>query len=124
MKVGERYDPVESLMAEAFDDGYKEGFADGYNAKSLELSKYAWHDLRKNPDDLPKHDGMYRCCFIENHKEVYLELEFKAEFGFGVTTWTEHNELLGCPHEYYFEILDENEIVVGWQEIEQFEVTE
>lgn len=32
-------------------EGYKKGLAEGRKEK--------WHDLRKNPDDLPKHSGLY-----------------------------------------------------------------
>ena len=43
-----------------------------------ERNKYQWHDLRKNPNDLPKEDGKYLCGdnrfeVIDKAKEALIE---------------------------------------------------
>lgn len=76
-----------------------------------DYDKYRWHDLRKNPEDLPKEDGAYLACYLFKGFEgwgvpkrvVYLTTEFNC----GKFCKTNHrNELL------------------AWKEIEEFEVEE
>lgn len=38
---------------------YIDGFNDGYDAGFKDCAKKAWHDLRKDPNDLPKRNKEY-----------------------------------------------------------------
>lgn len=88
-----------------------------------EPTKYKWHDLRKNPADLPCKDGTYRCVFRDD-VHTYFDCDYRDGIGFGKECFDAHNELTGSPIEYYFECFDEDDEVIGWQEIEPFEVEE
>lgn len=88
---------------------------------ALEKSeKYRWHDLRKNPNDLPSEDGVYRCVF-KDEVNSYFDCDYRKGIGFGKECFLEHDELPGSPKEYYFEGFDEDDEVIGWQEREPFE---
>ena len=70
--------------------------------------KYAWHDLRKNPNDLPKTNGFsYIPCLIctESSPAEYAEYEYFEGYGWGF---------------YGFNF----ESIKAWRYIEPFEVTE
>lgn len=83
--------------------------------------KYRWHDLRKNPNDLPCKDGTYRCVFKDDI-HTYFDCDYRNGIGFGKECFYAHNELTGSPIEYYFECFDEDDEVIAWQDIELFEV--
>lgn len=64
--------------------------------------KYRWHDLRKNPDDLPYMDGDY-LCFIDNEPYSYCS----------VCEWDNPN--------WYNYNGTESDNVIAWQYIEPLE---
>ena len=67
-----------------------------------EKAKYRWHDLRKNPEDLPKEDGVYMVCQFNNNNKIksYTDLPLCDDGSF-CTPW-------------YMP-------VIAWREIEPFE---
>ena len=72
-------------------------------SKALEKAdKYRWHDLRKNPDDLPYMDGDY-LCFIDNEPYSYCS----------VCEWDNPN--------WYNYNGTESDNVIAWQYIEPLE---
>ena len=50
--------------------GYLKGFVKGSEAEKKILNKSIWHDLTKNPEDLPKKDGLYPVFTREGYKEI------------------------------------------------------
>lgn len=119
-------------------DSFKKGecpnscFMCEYKFKSSELieakrtlvsyhDKNRWHDLRKDPDDLPTKDGYYLCTFEDSIKpEVWCYFDDAKSFGEWRTDY--HYELDSCPIETYFEPFDEEEnSVIAWRHIEPFE---
>lgn len=70
--------------------------------------KYRWHDLRKDPDDLPTHDGLYAIAIDYNGLEVGFG-QWETVFGYG-SGWTA--------------LMPQVQAVVAWKEIEPFEVSE
>lgn len=75
--------------------------------------KYRWHDLRKNPTDIPKDSGDYLCC-VEFREEYYSE---KLENEYCVVEWYNGKWYTGETIYYGID-------VIAWKEIEPFEVTE
>lgn len=76
--------------------------------------KYKWHDLRKNPDDLPKQDGYFLCKvesknYFSYRTMLYMPCECKS---YDMNKWIDRNV-------YVF-----NNFIIAWQEIELFEVEE
>lgn len=41
---------------------YAHGPRDAFRKVSAQAKIYAWHDLKKNPEDLPVYNGQYLCC--------------------------------------------------------------
>lgn len=83
--------------------------------------KYRWHDLRKNPDDLPDVEHRRKAYFhvVQAGKEARPAiLQYKKEFGFGI-----YNEFGNGPK---FTGIDTDLVapVVAWKEIEEFESEE
>lgn len=83
-----------------------------------EQNKYRWHDLRKNPDDLPDVEHRRKAYFhvVQAGKEARPAiLQYKKEFGFGI-----YNEFGNGPK---FTGIDTDLVapVVAWKEIEEFE---
>ncbi len=83
--------------------------------------KYRWHDLRKNPDDLPDVEHRRKAFFyvVQAGTEARPAiLQYKKEFGFGI-----YNEFGNGPK---FTDIDANLVapVVAWKEIEEFESEE
>lgn len=89
--------PEEEIYTDGFLDGLAEGRKDGYEQGYEDCRHYAhdyykpkWHDLRKDPNDLPKSRGYYLVA-MENCIEStmsyfnYSEMEFNGE----VIAWTE-----------------------------------
>ena len=102
--------------------------ANGIAIRALEkVEKYRWHDLRKNPADLPTVNGSYRVIYADDTYRDMLECytaDFNIEFQhFGHYEQLEHNELAGSPVESWFEWEDED-IVTAWKEIDIFEEVE
>lgn len=80
--------------------------------------KYRWHDLRKNPDDLPDVEHRRKAYFhvVQAGKEARPAiLQYKKEFGFGI-----YNEF---GNGLNFTDIDTDLVapVVAWKEIEEFE---
>lgn len=80
--------------------------------------KYRWHDLRKNPDDVPNVEQRRNAYFhvVQEGKETESTiLQYKKDFGFGF-----YNDFGNGPK---FTDVDTNftEPIVGWKEIEKFE---
>ena len=71
--------------------------------------KYKWHDLRKDPEDLPREDGLY-CIAIEWADEI--------ETGFG--QW----ENMYGYRSGWSALMPSLQAVIAWKEIEPFEVEE
>ncbi len=83
-----------------------------------EQNKYRWHDLRKNPDDLPDVEHRRKAYFhvVQASKEARPAiLQYKKEFEFGI-----YNEFGNGPK---FTGIDTDLVapVVAWKEIEEFE---
>lgn len=55
--------------------------------------KEKWHDLRKNPDDLPKRSGEYWCydeyVGYKEHRKVYYDGDIWCASGVKVIAWYE-----------------------------------
>lgn len=80
--------------------------------------KYRWHDLRKNPDDVPDVEQRRNAYFhvVQEGKETEPTiLQYKKDFGFGF-----YNDFGNGPK---FTDIDTNFTapIVGWKEIEKFE---
>lgn len=70
--------------------------------------KYRWHDLRKNPNDLPIKDGLYAVAvkyFAEEKSEIGFG-QFENMYGYG-SGWSAIMPSCGT--------------VIAWREIEPFE---
>lgn len=88
------------------------------------VDKYEWHDLRKNPNDLPvnEDDSVMYECVLENHVH---DASYPAFY------FCEEIKAFGYPNSQYavdngandFETIDdmEYEKVIAWREIEPFE---
>ena len=77
----------------------KASYAKGYIAGATE-NGVQWHDLRKDPNDLPKENELYLVFGYTNKREKFYELDvFDPKEG----------EFLGC-----------GEYVYAWCEIPQF----
>lgn len=74
--------------------------------KALEKAeKYRWHDLRKNPDDLPKRDG-------NDESDYVLVLIGKPEWNHWEQAYYNHAKHMWSTYE---------QNVIGWKAIEPFE---
>lgn len=81
-----------------------------------DYSKYRWHDLRENPDDLPEADGQYSGWVVVRLAEHY-GLWFKAHYDYNRESWecveaSLQWNILGNPLVLY--------PVIAWREIEPF----
>lgn len=65
-----------------------------------DYNKYKWHDLRKNPDDLPKRNKDVLVCF----EDLWAEEQYTTCY-YGSWFWDNHT-------------------VIAWKEIESFGVNE
>lgn len=70
--------------------------------------KYKWHDLKKNPNDLPSKEGLYLVAYVEDCGiDFQIDLGYYEEaFGYGYG-W--HNYFYGN--------------IIAWKEIEPFLTT-
>ncbi len=91
--------------------------------KALEKSfVYRWHDLRKNPDDLPTDEDVMYECVLENHiydasyPAFYFDT-YRKSFGYQNNVYSIAN---GADDFVTLEEL-EYERVIAWREIEPFE---
>lgn len=117
------------MFDKSINDNYKEVDTEMDIVKEacIKADKYQWHDLRKNPADLPTVNGKYRVVYADDTYEDMLECYtayFNIEFQhFGYYEQMEHNELDGSPIEFWFEWDNEN-IVIAWKYIDLFEGVE
>lgn len=71
------------------------------------VQKYKWHNLRKNPNDLPIYEKSYWCVIETVGKTIY-EPKINSEY-----------TVLGR-----YQILNLKEFVIAWREIDTFDETE
>lgn len=73
--------------------------------------RYGWHDLRKDPDDLPKTKGVYIGCVENprNHQRTTGEIALYDITATGFYIWKRKRGFV------------QHQNVVAWREIEQFE---
>ena len=74
-----------------------------------ECNKYRWHDLKKNPDDLPNKCEMYIVCIEHSTKEKEV----------GVGYYKNMHEYKG-----WIALIPNDGNVIAWKEIEPFEENE
>ena len=94
-----------------------------------ECEKYRWHDLRKDPKDLPTtwEDGRFYECVHENHiyDGYYPSYMYDGELGFGLALTQYFASTLGfkgCEFHTIEEL--EYEKIIAWREIDPFEEVE
>ena len=86
--------------------GYKDGFLAG-----LKAGRPQWHDLRKDPNDLPKEVGNYIVCYLDTACERHtFELSFVDYLE--DEHWIDENG-------HDIEVYDEG--VIAWCEIPTFD---
>lgn len=83
------------------------------------LEKYKWHDLRKNPDDLPKEEHEVEvianmlCKWDKQYREFTIRMRYIRKIMYGKPIgWG-----VGYPYNFDFE----TDHVIAWREIEPFE---
>ncbi len=74
----------------------------------LKAGKPQWHDLRKDPNDLPKFEGDYMCALLNSNYSFILSLSMED----GLKYWQD------C------EDTDWTDDVIAWCEIPKFEENE
>ena len=72
--------------------------------------KYRWHDLRKDPKDLPDKDGIYMVCIIFHAEEKAVGAAF-----YGIMYGYKSGGDMLMPNDGK---------VIAWREIERFETDE
>ena len=75
-----------------------------------ECEKYRWHDLRKDPKDLPDKDGIYMVCIIFHAEEKAVGAAF-----YGIMYGYKSGGDMLMPNDGK---------VIAWREIEPFEEDE
>ena len=136
MKIGEWFlykqcDLYRTIRATEYTDN------DIWNAtniafKSLEnANKYRWHDLRKDPFDLPPKDGklseIVDVCFGEEPGHsiifygVYCYESIPAEWYTRKTDGKKICKYKGCKSDTWYVGGSERHDVIAWREIERFE---
>lgn len=73
----------------------------------MEKEKYSWHDLRKNPEDLPKVEKQYLVAWQDG---TYDFLWFAYVDGYG--------------YDWQVAYFPDVSSIIGWKEIEPFEGVE
>ena len=112
-EYGIHVDKDELVKALKYDrNQYDKGYSDAIN-------KYKWHDLRKNPEDLPS-GNCYCCVLVEDGEYAICEYSVDCKC-FGETVTEKHYELQSEPVESWFEGFDEDFIAIAWRYIEPFE---
>ena len=93
--------PDEEIYTDGFLDGLAEGRKEGYEQGYEDCRHYAhdyykpkWHDLRKDPNDLPKDYGEYRVYYHDKIMSKYrnINLAFYGSYWRGnikVIAWCE-----------------------------------
>lgn len=122
---------INYLPLPSFED-YGTYFEEAYNMAIDVLEKadkYRWHDLRKDPTDLPTtwDDDRFYDCVLENHTYdgFYAHFEYVEDYGFGEYSSTFDSGTLGFVERVFSTMEDLGyEKVIAWKEIEPFEVEE
>lgn len=87
-------------------------YRDELKAMLKREERYEWHDLRKNPDDVPEEDGFY-LCKVGTKCRPYRVVELKRMVQ------------LSSPHRVKYwldgEVILPEFMVEGWREIEEVE---
>lgn len=85
--------------------------------------KYKWHDLRKNPNDLPKDRDWVLAVFKEPNTDFVLVPRVAEYVGRSTKVTTKENWIILDSYNgdmvlnpYY-----ENLVCIGWKDIEEFE---
>lgn len=95
----------------------KKAYRDGFIAGAKE-NGIIWHDLRKNPDDLPKVDRLVRVRLMSGMEHICETCYYEPsedEIGYG--------KLIISFYELNGEWIDDTEII-AWCEVPKFEVEE
>lgn len=109
-EVGYTYEPIKVDVLGCAIDAIEKAL-EKQAITEITNDKYRWHDLRKNPNDLPKIDDMVLVCF-----------EWKGKFSGDIYTdyvTSYHNGILFDGFQ-----IDGLYKVIAWREIEPFEVAE
>lgn len=84
--------------------------ADLLESMSEKSEKHKWHDLRKNPEDLPTKDGDYMCMVnATQHPERPMTYE---PWDLGIKGGNKWRDFSGYVFDHF---------VIAWREIETFE---
>lgn len=84
--------------------------------EDLRKAKYRWHDLRKNPEDLPNNT---RTVII-----AYEGFEGKSGYKYYDVAFLGAGDLWYSAEVYNFEYHDEGFLVLAWREVEPFKGVE
>ena len=104
--------------------------SEGYFAEAIEAlkkaEKHRWHDLRKDPKDLPTtwEDGKFYECVHENHiyDGYYPSYQYDEELGFGKILNQYDASTLDYKGSKFYTIEEmKHEKIIAWREIEPFE---
>lgn len=79
--------------------------------------RYRWHDIRKNPEDLPTKDGRY-LVFAKCRKKGRYGRESEPYVDYLIANFSEFAD--GC----HFFGDTRTDLVIAWREIEPFEEVE
>lgn len=102
MKINEIIDKCCSICMRCTDRKCKECIYSELTILAAEREMYKWHDLRKNPEDMPNDDGLYWIHGIwGSGKHAEGECEYYVHDGYFRTSW--------------------NFNVIGWKKVDPFE---
>lgn len=89
-------------------DSYTKAYITGYN-EAMNTHGIKWHDLRKNPNDLPREENDYLLCLYDKEtKSVFYEVMGLAKRYADSEDW------------YVESMIWNIEDVIAWTEIPQF----
>lgn len=76
-----------NIYLEGYEEGRKEGYKQGYE-DCRDYYKSKWHDLREDPNDLPKESGEYWSKWEDG---AYSTAHYFTDIGFGnyIIAWCE-----------------------------------
>lgn len=103
------YDDISDLEYDkCYNEGYINGLEEGYIAGAKE-NGVIWHDLRKNPNDLPKNQNEVLCLLWED--SYYI-----GHYHINSKMW--------CFNEFSLSEDENEDEVTAWCELPKFEVEE
>ena len=93
--TGQEYNHIYDIIEDLYEQGNLEYNDFAFLCKTIDKAdrcdKYAWHDLRKDPNDLPNENGEYwgyvEYFGILQHRRVWYD--YKWEAGIKVIAWCE-----------------------------------